>query len=347
MIQLKKFKASSLGLICLFVIDLFAFVLYLCCLYEIDYASTATIKTALTVISNTLLVAVSILTTSLLSVPLIDVRTKNTLCSQLLTEDVLGTPQLLAALSESQKSALMKNIEAGLHFNDCPIKEAMLTSVRSKIQNFPCVDGYNDDYYLESCEYIVRCTIGDTHIRKTILKRLDIRSYKKKVMSGFPLCVTSFADLGTEPYMQIAALTVNKIPKRIQDLVASEEKDSKESLAAKSGYLKSAVHTYTGKLALKPNKSTVLEIEYSTLVPITDPVYICRVSSPCKKFHFQFSLDGDNKNNYRVNLSAFGFVDDGSNAPNHNDDSPSVSVSFDDWIFPQDGVVVTITKKEA
>ena len=220
----------------------------------------------------------------------------------------------------------------------------MYASVRNKISRFSLI-GYDDDYYFDSCEYRVRCVIDGDYIRKTILKKIDVRSYQKIQKHDFPLCVTTFPEIQSADYIQISFLKINGTQRNLQHDIRTETGNSSTPLLAKSGYFKQAKHTYVRSLSLSPDKPTIIEIEYTTVVPKNDTVYICRVSSPCRKFNFHFYLDGNNKSKHRINLSAFGFIDDGSSTPNHHDDTPSVSITLDDWIFPRDGVTVTIMEK--
>ena len=50
--------------------------------------------------------------------------------------------------------------------------------------------------------------------------------------------------------------------------------------------------------------------------------------------------------NYKVLARAFGFFDSAVHSPIVEDDR-QISVSFNDWIFPQDGVVITFAPKSA
>lgn len=46
---------------------------------------------------------------------------------------------------------------------------------------------------------------------------------------------------------------------------------------------------------------------------------------------------------YKVNAYAFGFIDDGKDAPNVGKEG-KVKIKFNDWIFPRDGVAISLHK---
>ena len=50
------------------------------------------------------------------------------------------------------------------------------------------------------------------------------------------------------------------------------------------------------------------------------------------------------ENTYDIAVNAFGFCDDGNSTPNTHTSS-EVKVSFNDWIFPLDGVAVALKEK--
>ncbi|WP_251445630.1 hypothetical protein [Vermiculatibacterium agrestimuris] len=335
---LEKYKTSLIGMGCLIGGDILALILYLCCLYAQGNGGGGV---ALEIIANILIVLISVLSTSIISVPLIEVRGKNTLCQQLLTGDVLRTPQLFDSLTDEQKGDVLQTLESAVYFDSDPAKGDMYASIRRKINN----QSLKADYYFTSCEYSVRCSVEGDFIRKTILKKTSILSYKPMTLSDFPLCITSFPEIENQDFLQVSLLKVNGRDCSLEDDIRSEKTKLTDPLPKKSGYTATMKHLYARTLSLTPTKPAVVEVEYTTVVPKNDKSYICRVSAPCRKFKFHFDMDGENKDQYRVALSAFGFIDDGNSSFNHHDDAPSASIELNDWIFTQDGVAVTILEK--
>ena len=93
------------------------------------------------------------------------------------------------------------------------------------------------------------------------------------------------------------------------------------------------------------NKTPIkIEVEYVTRCPKNDKVYTCRLQYPCKKFDFNFHLINDD---YLINASAFGFIDDAESSPNRSDDAKNLSIKFENWIFPRDGVCICLEKSVA
>lgn len=337
--KLKKYKTSNIGMVCLIGGDLVALVVYLCCLLVPE---AETNKIILEIVTNFLVVLISVLSTSILSIPLIEVREKNSLCEQMLKDDVLRTPQFFNSLTESQKKDMLQALESALHFDFDILKGSMYASIRSKINSSFETDNC---VYLASCEYKVRCFIENESIRKTILKKLTLCTTKPTSISEFPLCSMSFSETESKNPLQISYLVVDDHICSIDTEVGTIVTENDHPLSQKSGYTITRKHYYKNPLKLSEKKSTVIEVQYTTIVPKNDKSYICRVSTPCQKFKFEFYLEGENRNQYRISLCAFGFIDNGRGTPNLHDDTPSASIEFNDWIFPQDGVAVTILEK--
>lgn len=164
-------------------------------------------------------------------------------------------------------------------------------------------------------------------------------------ITEFPLTSSSFAAIDETPHLEITKLHINDIEQSIPLHIKTDPISDNTSLKAKSGYTNSHLYSYTGELLLTPEKQNIINVEYTTIVPINYTSFSCRLSCPSHKFSFRFRLIGQNIENYNLNLKAFGFIDDGSSTPNHHDDDPSVSVSLEDWVFPCDGVSVELTQK--
>lgn len=347
---LKKFKTKFSAIVIGAIIDIVILILYIICLHILKgnpeniniYAAVA-----LDIISNILLVGLSILTTSLISIPFIDVRGKNQLCAELLLGDVLKTPEVFNILSKDQKEDLLHSLECSLYFDNQGPKEEMLRSVRNKINGISQNNGLTDfsQIYFNTCEYDVDCSFNGNYIIKKFTKNIEICAYRKKTVSNFLLCRSIFAKIDDLESPSITSLNIDGSEIDINKFVKREEEKASSAFDKRGGYKENVVLYYTGKLELSPEKPVKIMVSYITTVSSNDVSYSCRMACPCNKFKFTFRLTGDQAKDYYLAVNAFGFWDDGKKTPNPPDEN-KIFVHFDDWIFPRDGVSVTLVRKD-
>lgn len=348
----RRFRTSTLAVWVSVIIDAVILLLYVLCLQAVNGLpadAAPWIGTMLDVISNVLLVGFSVLTTSLLSVPFIEVRSKNDLCSELLLGDVLKTPEIFNVLSPQRKEELLRSLECSTYFDSCVQKEEMFSSIKRKVSGDPQSSGdgkYVKDCFFESCEYDISCTIEGGYIKKHITKTFDLRAYSKTAISNFPLGSSTFEDIqpGDQVMPIVDSLNVDGVQEDVEEAVTTIASLVNSSFDKRSGYGKNVRFYYKKELKLEPDKVTKIMVSYKTAVPDYDVAYSCRMTHPCHKVHFKFRLEGTAARDYSLAVNAFGFWDDGEHSPNNNDMS-SVVVDFCDWIFPRDGVSVTLIKK--
>lgn len=348
----RRFRTRPLAVWVGIVSDIVILILYIICIQMLGGTPEETDSwrsTMLNVISNVLLVGFSVLTTSLISIPFIDVRGKNDLCSELLLGDVLRTPEVFNVLPSQQKEELFHSLEYSTYFDNCIQKEEMFNSIKRKFSGGPgSLQGGDTqkNCFFESCNYEVVCRVEDGYIKKHITKSFDLRAYTKLSLNEFPLCSSTFIDLPDSGHGTpvVDTLHIDGELKDVNITVSSREREADSGFDKRSGYGKCVGFYYKGKLNLDPDKPTKIMVSYKTKVPVYDVAYSCRMSHPCHSFHFKFRLEGEAAKNYRLAVNAFGFWDDGKRSPNNNDLS-AVNVDFYDWIFPRDGVSVTLIQK--
>lgn len=83
-------------------VDILFFILYLVCLDMLNAAEDGW-KNFLNVVSNILLVGISILTTTIITVPLIKLKEDNSLCDRIFAEDILASSDVFNLLSDEKK----------------------------------------------------------------------------------------------------------------------------------------------------------------------------------------------------------------------------------------------------
>lgn len=346
--KFKKYRASIPNLAIIAGVDIVCICLYAIILNYLQDPD-ADMYVLMNLASNVLLVAISILSTVLFTTPLVDVTAKNALYNKILLEDVLSDPRFYNALPKDEREKMLRGLEANLHFRGSPTKENMFHSIRKKLNTYyDREEAEADQCYLESCSYNIKCEIRDGYFYKTISKTIDIRAYEPIIRKDFLLCSTEAPLLeGHDSVSKIEALSINGQLKVVTDCVETRSSDIRnDAFNKKRGYTCRSAHFYKGDLHLTPDRPMKIQIDYKTYVPIYDTFYSCRTPYPCHKFKFTYMLSGECADKYSLSVCAFGFADDGKETPNRADENPDIEVNFDSWIFPLDGVAVSMLKKD-
>lgn len=345
----KKYKLKILNMLICAAIDVAMIYFYIVCINILNTA-VGTRADVFNVISNILIVGISILTTSLITVPLIQVRENNALCNKFLAEDVLASSEIFNYLPIDKKQEILSAMECNLYFDNDKVKESMYCSIRDKINGEVSNKQKKAflkkpyDYYFNLCDYEVECKLVDGYIEKRITKTVEIRSYKKQIVAHYPLITSCFSPEDGIPYCRIESLHINNAELNAQKNVCEEMSSISSPLDVRSGYKKRVEYLYKNHLSFSPDKSVKISICYTTRVNEKDVVSSFRLSYPCRKYKFKFKLLDNLADNYNISMNAFGFCDDGKNTPNSHSKS-EVRVSFEDWIFPSNGVAVVLIRK--
>lgn len=333
-------------------VDVLSMVLYLVLLFCIPYSKHTPLWE---VCVNFFLVLFSVFSSALLSVLLIETKSKNDMFREIMCTEVLSSPELYECLSEDKQRSMLNGLECSLLFNNCEQKQSMYNSVRRKIEGFQTDDAGSSQqgYYFEKCQYDIKCSIKNGYIEKDIIKIIDVRSYRPQTIESYVLCENSGEWVAGLKPMEIVCLKVGAKEYNENDLqpenalvTYDNESVQNEVYNEKSGYSKRIIVKYNRPLNISPDKETLIEMRNITRVPINDIAFTCRLKFPCHKFSFSYRIIGENASNYRLNARAFGFAESGKSAPNRHDDEPEISISFDNWVFPHDGVAVTMLEKD-
>lgn len=343
-----KYRTNRSAKIISIIIDVVMLILYIISLLISEKTDSKSVSVILNVISNFLLVGISVLSASLLSVPLIEVRDKNEMYKKHILLDVFSSPDILEVLTRDQKEQLLKCVESNLYFDNNKMLSEMLLTVRNKIWNnsgnrsMPQNGG--SGLYFEKCSYEIECTLENGMLKKSILKKIDLRSYEKQTITGFLLCSSTSENAEDGKFSEIEGLFVNSTQKNIKECVQSAISESASPFSKKCGYSKNIKYMYKKSLSISPVKPTKIALTHRTMVPETDTAFSCRLKYPCHNFEFRFSLKGEAAKYYNLNVNAFGFLEDGGDTPNRTDPT-TIKVAFNNWIFPYDGVSVSLVKK--
>lgn len=333
------------------VIDILMLFFYIVCLIILDEVTGYT-KVVFNVLSNILLVGLSILTTTIISVPLITLKENNALCNRVLSEDLLSSSEFFNIVNSYKKKELLRALECNYYFNNEKEKELMYCSVRNKLNGFAAGDYVEGslpdkpvDFYFNLCEYEIDCTLVDDYFEKRITKNLEIKSYSDSaVIENYPLINCCFSPDDKLPYCKIESLHIGSKEYSITRYVSEEDIGAIGPLEERSGYKRKKAFCFKDKLSLSSSTPVKLSICYTTRVYKNDIISTFRLRYPCKQFKFTFRTRGKIENTYDIAVNAFGFCDDGKSTPNTHTSS-EVKVSFNDWIFPLDGVAVALKEK--
>lgn len=286
-------------------------------------------------IKEVLLIVVSILGTNLLLALIIEVKSKNSLYTDLITNDIFACPDFYNNLSDDNKAKIQKNLEAEQFFGSNLVKADMFESIRKKLNEI------KKEYYYKSCDYIVDCSIFDDYIEKEIVRTINIYSYNKNAtISNFILSSSTTKKIQGLDSFELESITLNAKPINIKD-TRIETQPVIDQFHIKNGYDTITNCIYNKNIKVYNNKDTTICIKYKTRVNISDNAYTCRIREHCKEFSLNFSINA--KDLYKIHSEAFGFLDTASQTPNSNVEN-KIIVEFKDWIFDKDGVALHFNK---
>lgn len=299
--HLKKFKTKTSAIVIGIIIDVIMLILYVICLQILKSRPDVSYATVLDIISNVLLVGFSVLTTSLISIPFIEVRGKNQLCAEFLFGDVLKTPKVFNLLLDEQKTDLLHSLECNLYFDDQAIKEEMFRSVRNKINGIKQNNESKDflGLYFKSCEFDIDCSFDGYYIRKKITKTFEVCAYQKKAVTNLLLCRSIFSKINNLDSPSIESLNIDGKEMDINQCVKRAEEPTSSAFDKRGGYSENVVLRYAGKLDISPDRPVKIMVSYTTIVSSNDTSYSCRMACPCKEFRFTFRLTGEQEKSSR------------------------------------------------
>lgn len=290
--------------------------------------------------SEIVLVVFSVTGSALVSALLIDKRNSNKIVEEIVVNDFFTSEKFLELLDDNKKKQVLTGLEKQLKFDGCQEKFSMYLAVKEKL-NEPIFDKdlVYEKYYLD-----VVCDVKDEFIEKTFVKDVEIKSLGRPFVDKEYVLLSIITPTSTKySPAEITKVEINNEDIDLK-LVKSKIKDVNNTLNKIKGYNKKITFILDKTLDFSNKKSIKIKIEYTTRCPLYDRVYTCRMPHPCKKFDFNFFV---NSEEFVINPAAFGFIDDATNSPNHTNDRKRVSIKFDDWIFPLDGVCVYLEKNVA
>lgn len=345
--KLKKYKVNLIGtiatiiifIICIFSYFGFSYYLNIDAI-SVDVADRnmqqiATIET----IRDVLLVILTICGTNFLLSVFIEVRSRNAFLTEIINNDIIACPEFYNGMSDENKEKIYSALEQHLNYG---LPGDIFSNIKGKINNLM------EDYFFESCEYVITCDVHDDYIEKEITKVVSIKSFKDKdTIKDFCVGNHSAKTIAGKDSFELLSVEISK--ESSENTIDVDIKTQIEKIPCKTSkldkrneYDKSESYVYKRPLIIHNNQSTFITVKCITRTTTDDKVSTFRVTKPCKNFILNYSLNQTDK--YRLSVDAFGFLDDADNSTN-NSSTSNVNIHFKDWIFKYDGVVVSILDK--
>lgn len=334
---LKQYQIKKAAMIMLIISVIISSICYIICLYYLNFTELTSeiseIRLAiLKTVKDVLLACTSIFGGTLLVNVLVEKTSKNQFLAEIMNNDVVASPVFYQSMDKDIQENMYSALEESLYF-PTKVQKEIYDYARTMLGSMPT------DYYYEECSYAVTCKVYSDYIEKHITRTFKVRSYdgqrkiKEFVVSNFHAKQVS----GLESF-DLRAFKIDgaDFKHKVKQVSATSDQ-----LDRQNNYDVSRKYIYKD-LRLKAGQSVEIIIEYVSRTSIDDRSSTFRTTKPCRKFSLLYTLD--ESPDYRIAVDAFGFLDDANDSVN-TDSHHDVNITFNNWIFDCDGVVVTLLDK--
>lgn len=335
--KFKKFLINKSSIILGLILGIIFLVIFIICLLLTELLNLEhEVFVCLSILKEISIIGFTVFTSTLITALFIEVKNKNNEYISTIANEVITDPSIVHILKEEPKMNLWKHLA-----DDSEIKQDMFDSFIKNIKN--------EKYYFECCDIDVRCKIEKNRIEKTIVRNMSICSFEKNIkLQNFKILGVvgeeDYNDPNSKNKIIISRISVGNITLKPNEYQIQCEKVENSNADLKRNNYLYRLQCIIPEITLKSNEPVVICAEYSSIVGIDDLVYVSRATAPCKKYAISFALENKTKDNYVINGSAFGFMD--NNMGNkHNNSSLSYNAYFDHWVYKHDGVSIYIIKK--
>lgn len=266
-------------------------------------------------------------------------KNKNMIYTDFFEQELICNSDYYATISPECRESILKALEKLDYFNDNLIVSEMYSTIRKRLNN-SISEVPNSIYYLEQCSYKVSCYDKGSYFEKTVTRTMEFKSYSNEETIT-DLCLGEYRSRKIDGMnsFTIQALRINGKNINTKKIKAIDSPCDSDVLEAQAKYTTGKKYLYNEKIKINSDNSTVVVFEYISRTQKDDIHTTFRVATPCKKFSVDFSID----KNYTLIPIAFGFCDRAIQSPN-NSNEKEANVSFNDWIFEDDGVVIILNK---
>lgn len=294
------------------------------------------------IIINIFLVLTSVTGTNLLTSLIIEKNSKNQEWQDIIFEEILSNHTFYDYMDAQTKDAISAAVNYSINeYNNTVLQHEIMQSIIRKL-NFE-----TETYYFDKCDYIVNCEVFDEYIKYDMKRITELYSYEDEyTISKFRVAVVANSCNNehsiTDIEIQVNGKTLSK-----DDYIIETESSNKESDIERNGYntvkyiyLKEPLNLYSEKNGKQ--KCTTIIFRQVAEASLDDVVNSYRASKPCRNFSVYFNLESKDK--YKLVSNSFGFID--STNPAKDTDVDYISkIEFSDWVFEDDGVVITIVPR--
>jgi hypothetical protein len=245
---------------------------------------------------------------------------------------IMAKDEFILGLSTERLEEIKKKIEHKLYLFDQPSDRASFyRSVQEVILKF-----IKECYYEEFSNDIQCIICGDT-IFKTVTRRIIIvnptQEAKKKIIP-IGTALNRIPNVKDTELFTLKKFTVTTNQEEL-NLLNKVHLTIKNPDPIKSRY----DIEFIGDYELSIDKKCTVELQFDSIVHISDIHYFNSVTAPCKNYSSTFFLESDN---HTLAGYGFGFMDENKMRITRYTSSNAIKIEFNDWILPGDGVIFTI-----
>ena len=283
-----------------------------------------------------LLIIISILGTTIVTTPLIEINNQNDMYGTFIANDVFASQEFYLSLSDENKHKILSNLENNLYFQQSEIRQKMFSDIRNRI-NDPTMP-----FYYEECEVVLDCKMEKNYVVKEIVRKFIIKSFNE-------YCQISDMEIlryALEVRNGIDTFELNEVIIDDKEIDISKhikiEKDiPSHNLFVKNRYNALYRVVYKPKIRFTKEKGTTIIVKYKSINFYDDMSVSLRTNAACNFFSIKCVVPEE----YRIISHAFGFLESAENTLNSTLDN-SVNISFTHWSFKENGVVLIFYRKE-
>lgn len=336
--MIKKFKISSGSYLLMGLLFLVCGIAYGFICYHINSTSSNPDIVLLT-FKDVLLVFLSILGTNLLVAAIIEVNSKNKYINDFFTKDIVSWSGFYENIDRDERIKMLSALELldTCHENE-KLKE-MHESIKSKMGRH-----LNDDYYFERITYSITVYEEEDCFRKKTTKTMHVKSYDKHcTVKNYNLATIVCNDIPNCLKEDLIKVTIGNNKKYDCSSIEILPNSNTGGIQQKNGYQKTVDLNLIPDVKLSNNQEVVICLSYELRCNKSDLVSTYRTKHPCKDFSVIYTVEKPS-DKYKLVGQAFGFQERANNSTVLDADNV-ISLGFDDWIFTDDGICITMLEK--
>lgn len=338
--RIKRYVISTSSVILVMIIFLISLAFF--CILNITEIGDKFISNEFVkqIVLNSLLVVTSITGTNILTAIIVEKNNKNQDWRNIISQDILSNQTFYNYMDYETRNDILSAVNCSINGYNNPIQNEIMSSVLNKL------DFNNIDFYFEKCNYDVDCKIMDEYIEYHVTRVTDMYSYKNKytckkfrVALAAGLWDNELGNMDIKIKLNGVLLSENDYIVETESSVKEVDIERNKYNDIKYVYLKQPLDLYSDDGS---HTATTIVYEYIVKASLSDLVNVYRASRPCKHFSVRFTLH--THENYKLQSHTFGFLD--SSKAEEDTDNDFISYNeFRDWIFEDDGVVITIVPR--